>query len=141
MIHKFFGNRENADNQPLFWGRAAEDGMPFRGKQQLYASDDEYDDQVQTVSDFKFKLFDLKNPQEAAEYINVRDRITNGWYSELFIERIITDTTQKIFLEWVEYFKQDVRNPQQLTPVGAPQQHFAISKDAPNGMPQNSFPF
>ena len=63
----------------LSFGRAREDGMPFRG-QSIPMREDEYEDFTEVVQDADVGMYDIKDPQEYAILKDILDKAANGWY-------------------------------------------------------------
>lgn len=63
----------------LSFGRAREDGMPFRG-QTIPLKDEEYEDFTEVVRDADVGMFDIKEPKEYAALKDILDKAANGWY-------------------------------------------------------------
>lgn len=95
----------NNPGQTTHWGRAEHDGLPFRGAAPMFR-DDEFDDRVVRVADFRFGFFDVKEQTQANEYGQVMDRCANGWFELKHIERFRNGTTEH-YVEWVEYYLED----------------------------------
>lgn len=63
----------------LSFGRAREDGMPFRGAS-LPLKDEEYEDFTEVVRDADVGMYDIKDPKEYAILKDILDKAANSWY-------------------------------------------------------------
>ena len=81
--------KKTADGRQLFWGRAEQDGLPFRGIQPPVMPDEEYESRAVRVADVKNGIFDVTIPEQNAEYVKVLDACINGWYKCLHVERFV----------------------------------------------------
>lgn len=115
-------HREDSKGTPIGWGRAETDGAPFRGGPLVGITEEEYEARVKRVSDPHVQLFDLSNPTDQAAYIEVLDKVANGWgvwfpnppqRIVLKTKRILADGTVeldvkvKVYAEWLLYYMQD----------------------------------
>ena len=99
--------RASRDQQPsLHWGRLQDDGLPFRGNPPVYTQE-EADEYLVRTADAKNGTFDLADPEQNVRYLEVLDRCCNGWYSCLFVQRMITPEKQLIYIEWLENYVED----------------------------------
>lgn len=103
--------------QSLHWGRASSDGLPFRGNSAPLLRDDEYEDRVVRVADAKNGTFFTGDPEQNLRYLLILDRVANGWYQILHIDRW-RDTNSNnhfVYVEWLEFFMEDGKptQPQQ----------------------------
>lgn len=119
---KFANEQQDDQGNPVQWGRAAEDGFPFRGKSRLHKTEDEYDANVSRVCDFKFKKFNLNDEKDAAEYQQVMDRIVNSWYRMFFIDREgLKNNPPTIYVEWGQYYMQESATAERKPVAAQPQ--------------------
>lgn len=102
---KFARQNQAGNGQPLNWGRADVDGLPYRGVP-TPMRDEEFDDRVVRVADYKNDFFDVKIEEQNKRFLEVMDRCANGWYELKFIERFHLGTNAH-YLEWVEYYLED----------------------------------
>lgn len=109
-VLKFMSHRHDGNGRGgVFWNRAEQDGLPFRGLQPNFLREEEYDERVIRVADPKNATFNTGDPQQNAAYLQVLDGLTNGWFQLLFIERW-REAGEKhfwVYIEWVERFLED----------------------------------
>jgi hypothetical protein len=98
---------QERDGQPLYWGRAGEDGVPYRGPLP-FLTEEEYREFVVRVAVAKNGYFDTKDPEQNARYLEIVDCCVNGWFQCSYIERFWRDTSVH-YVEWVEFYMQDGR--------------------------------
>jgi hypothetical protein len=98
--------QHTGSGKQMFWQRAELDGFPFRGQAAPILKEEEYEARVRKVGDAKNGFFDVGVPAENAAYLAVCDRIVNGWYQCLYIERFWNKTTRH-YVEWVEFYMED----------------------------------
>lgn len=98
--------KKTADGRQLFWGRAEQDGLPFRGIQPPVMPDEEYESRAVRVADVKNGIFDVTIPEQNAEYVRVLDACMNGWYKCLHVERFV-NKEPKHYIEWAEFYMED----------------------------------
>lgn len=93
----------------LHWGRAGEDGLPYRGAFAPLYTQDEFDERVQRVGDPHAETFDLSAQDQKTAYLNVIDGIVNGWFQCLYAKRweLPDNPYGLVRIEWVEYFLED----------------------------------
>jgi hypothetical protein len=120
-LFKFMQNVNGGDRGHLHWGRADIDGAPFRGHTIPMAPEDELANRLTRVADPKNQIFDLSDPTQNRAYLDVLDKIVNGWGQLLnrsrrtVIHRIkLKETGEKVarmqvlmYVEWIEYFMED----------------------------------
>ena len=100
-----------ASTPNLFWGRASYDGVPFRGAIAPMLREEEYEVRAIRVCDAKVRTFDMSEPDDAAAYRDVLDRVMNGWYTITHTQRN-WDPDKKcmiVYVEWVEQYMEDSR--------------------------------
>ena len=105
-----FANRTDAgDGRQLYWGRAATDGLPFRGRHAPTLTEDEFEERTVRVADPKHGTFDTSIAAENKAILHVVDGVANGWYQLLFIERWREEGSKHhiVYCEWLEYFLED----------------------------------
>jgi hypothetical protein len=111
--------RDGSGRGQVYWHRAGVDGYPFRGQKPPMLREDEYEQRVVKVGDPKNGIFDVNNPDDNRRYLQVLDRIVNGW-AEMISPREIRYCDERktwlVYLEWVEWFMEDG------TPAAAAQQ-------------------
>jgi len=103
---KFFHKNESNDGKKLFWERADIDGFPFRGWHVPILNEEEYEQNVVRIADFKNGFFDVSNEEENKKFIEIMDACCNGWFKCVYIERFWNNTT-KHYVEWVEFYMED----------------------------------
>lgn len=104
-------NRAAADDDGLqtFWGRAHLDGMPYRGRKDPLLTDAEFEEKTSVRRKVRHGFFNLKNEDEANNYLNVLDGVANGWYV-LWTKQTDVDLrtgAARAYLEWVESYLED----------------------------------
>lgn len=104
-----FTNRQVHRGKRLHWGRADEDGLPYRGAFAPMMTGEEFEERTVKVADPHAETFDLSRPEHKASYLNVMDGIANGWFQCLYVRRWETDSNIDgyVRIEWVEYFLED----------------------------------
>lgn len=104
---KFF-NKTESNGKKVYWGRAGQDGLPFRGAQPPSFTEEEFESHVVKVADFQNAFFDVDLEVENRLFRAVMEACANGWYRLIHIERFHGGTT-KHYVEWVEYWLEDGR--------------------------------
>jgi hypothetical protein len=104
-VVKFVGEQKEDHGGRLHWPGAG--GLPVRGPG-MTVSQDEYDSGFAEVRDFHRKTFNLAVPEQDEQYHQVMDRIVNGWYVKIFIERYRHTVTDEwmVYLEWAQRYSQ-----------------------------------
>lgn len=77
--------RQGNGRGPLYFGRARDDGMPFRGQAPLLR-EEEWDEYTQQTNDFGRGIFDWSIPEQARQLDEIMDKVVNGWYHVLDID-------------------------------------------------------
>jgi hypothetical protein len=103
-----YSRADRTPSQELHWNRVGQDGLPWRGKPMPFATEDEYNTFRVRVADTKNGFFDVAKPEENAQYVEILDRIVNGWFRPLYIVRFLNNST-RCYMEWVEYYYEDGR--------------------------------
>src|SRR5687767_5409072 len=85
-ITKFFEQR-SSNGQNLYWGRAAIDGLPYRGHFPPNFTQEEFEDRTIKVKDPHVEEFDISVPAKKTAYLNVLDGAANGWFEIIYIRR------------------------------------------------------
>jgi hypothetical protein len=106
-ILKYFGERGGNDSEhggQLHWPGTA-GGFPFRGNQVPTLTTEETEE-IPLAFDFHCKVFELWKEDELREYTQIRDRITNGWYQSVHIERLFDEerANWRVYLEWNQIY-------------------------------------
>lgn len=109
-----FSNRatdRSANN--LHWGRvgAGADPFPFRGQQVPNYTEDEFEQRVIRVADAKNGFFDVSDPTQNKQFLDVMECCFNQWFQLTYLERFWVDgkgnRTTLHYVEWVEYYLED----------------------------------
>ena len=109
----------------LHWGMAAEMGAPFRGDVPTL-KEGEADSRLIQVNDPKIRIFDLSDPKQEKDYVEILDKVSNDWAQIIFIERhalktvtvdpetkaSIEDVRMKVYVEWLERYVEDSQKDQ-----------------------------
>jgi hypothetical protein len=99
------------NGQNLYWSRAGEDGVPFRGKQAPMLPDPVYEERVTKVADYRNSFFDVGDPAQNAQFLAIMDRCLNGWFHLMHLERFWAGPdgrrTTYHYVEWAEYYMED----------------------------------
>jgi hypothetical protein len=100
----------------VYWGRADLDGIPFRGMAPPLLREEEFEDRLVRVQDFKNSTFYTGDPAQNKIYTEIMDSVSNGWFQLIHIDRWRKegDNSPYIYLEWTEPFLEDGKAP--LTP-------------------------
>ena len=101
-----FSNQTTKNGKQLLWGRASEDGFPFRTVNAPLLTEDEYQERVVRVADFCLDFFDMLVPAERQAYCEVMERCANNWYALHHID-YFWNQTSKHYVEWFEYYMED----------------------------------
>lgn len=101
-----FANRTKSGNRNLYWGRADIDGLPFRGQYAPIMPEDEYQDRVVRIADFRNGFFDVNDPQQNKLYCDIMECCANGWF-QLRHQIFFWNDTTKHYVEWMEYYLED----------------------------------
>ena len=101
-LFKYYGQSQDSDGAPLWWPGGPE-GYPVLGPKEPFTKQAEYEN-LHLCGKARCKTFYLAKPDDLREYLEVRDRIVNGWFVQVDRERLWDTETQgyKVFLEWVE---------------------------------------
>ena len=110
---KFFGE-QSVNGERINWGRADLDGAPTLG-------------QIPTLpeEELQKRLTKVGNPNtnDNGAYLEVMDKIVNGWAQCLHVERQFLKEEKKwiVYIEWVEWFMRDGSPMHSQTPyIGRP---------------------
>jgi hypothetical protein len=90
----------------LFWNRVGSDGVPFRGPFAPLYTDEEYQEKVVRVVDYRNGFFDVTDDEQNQRFLLMMECCANGWFTLRHIERFWKDTT-KHYAEWTEYYMED----------------------------------
>ena len=126
---RFMDNVNGGSRGRLYWGRADIDGAPFRGNAPPTGTEEELESRLARVHDSKNRIFDTSDPDENAAYLDVMDKIVNGWaqclhrHHDHIRERIrgadgVRRTRMKvlIYIEWIEWYMEDGKPNQSQRP-------------------------
>jgi len=107
-----FANRTQAPNgQKLFWDRVGIDNLPFRGAHAPMLTSEEFEDRAVRVADARNAFFDVMDPTQNKQYLDVVECVWNGWFRLVHLERFWVDEagnrTTKHYVEWVEFYLED----------------------------------
>jgi len=104
-----FSNRHVHRGKRVHWGRAEQDGLPYRGAFAPMYTQEEFEERVVRVGDPHAETYDLSQPDQKVEYLGVMDGIVNGWFQCLFVERWhdAVNPFGWVRIEWIEYFLED----------------------------------
>lgn len=101
-----FANRTQSNGKKLWWNRADIDGLPFRGPFAPIMPEEEYQERVVRIADFRNAFFDVMDPAENRKYCEIMECCANGWFQlrhQIFFWR----ATTKHYVEWMEYYLED----------------------------------
>lgn len=101
-----FSSKTGGGARKLFWSRADEDGLPFRGPAAPIMPEGEYQERVVRVSDFRNEFFDVTIPEQNEQYREVMECCQVGWFRLVFLERFWRQTNAH-YVEWYEYYMED----------------------------------
>lgn len=113
---KFLNQQQGGNGRgKLFWGRLDKDGLPFRGPFAPNLTEDEYEERVVRVADPHNGTFRTWIPEENNAYLEVIDKVLNGWavtlYQDTWKQRIKIDGKLQRrpvhYLVWAEYYLED----------------------------------
>lgn len=109
------GRFDGGDRGDLLWGRADLDNAPFRGPAVPMMTAEEMEERAVKVYDPQARTFDMSDPADAKDYLNILDCIYNGWWKQLYVRRFAfrNRKTRKIrieiYLEWLQVYMEDGR--------------------------------
>jgi len=105
---KYKNSSQNPDD--FHFGRADVDGFPFRGLPPL-VKEEEVEDRMVRMAEAKNGTFYTGDPEQNQRYLEVLDRIANGWYTTVFTDRWRNegDNFHYIYLEWLVNYFQDAK--------------------------------
>lgn len=103
---RYMDRTQARDGRKLFWGRADVDGYPFRAHKAPDFSEQEAEERVVRVPDYRNGFFDVTNVEENRLFCEVMECCTVGWFKLTFIERFWRGST-KHYLEWTEFYLED----------------------------------
>lgn len=109
LVNKFANRKDGNGRGNVYWNRAGIDGLPFRGEVPPLLKEEEFEDRLVRVSDFKNQTFSTGDENQNAEYCRVMDGVANGWFQLVHIERYRKpdDNSFSIYVEWIEPFLED----------------------------------
>jgi hypothetical protein len=103
--------RRDSSGKPLHWGRADEDGAPFRGNP-LMLTEEEYLDRVVKVKDAHNRVFDTSDPKQNRQYLLIVEKAAHGLAQVMYQKKRWRKKGKKgpypvIYVEWLEFYMQD----------------------------------
>ena len=119
LVHHATQTQRNGHK--LFWGRAEEDGAPYRGQVPPLLREEEHQARTIRVRDFRFGFFDVSKSDQGEAYRQVCEACANGWFQPVFIERFRNNSTIH-YMEWVEYYQEDRITRVPFLPYGVVEQ-------------------
>lgn len=104
---KYYDKQENCRGN-LYWGRANDDGAPFRGKKAPLLRDNEFEKQAERVEDGHVEIFDLSDPEQKKRYEEILDAAINQWYTIYFRDWKYSEKrdTWLVLVEWSEAYME-----------------------------------
>jgi len=118
-IYKYAGEQDERHNGYLYW-----QFMPFGLPLRLRSSNvlpkldlNEIYEYTTLVADWRHDLFDLSNEDDRKAYQWVQDRIANGWFRQIFVERHWDDERKNyhIYLEWAQLYSELTKDASHFT--------------------------
>lgn len=116
LLH-YASRKPQSGDQPLWYGRSGEDGMPFRGERDPQLTAAEWETRTVQIAEAHNDFFDVTVPEQNRAFLLVLDAAANQWFRVLHIERFWRGTT-KHYVEWLEYYREDGTR-QRLQPPAA----------------------
>ena len=117
---KYMNQINGGSRGRLHWGRADLDGAPFRGNAPPIGPEEELESRLTRVHDARNRIFDTSDPKENADYMQVVDRIVNGWYQLVHRKHrhVLVKYKDKdgmkvvkmkvlVYVEWLEPYMED----------------------------------
>lgn len=106
---KFASRTDGNGRGQVYWGRAETDGLPFRGALPPLLREEEFEDRLVRVQDFKNGTFYTGDPVQNKTYLSVMDSIANNWFQLVHIDRWRKeeDNSHYVYIEWTEPFLED----------------------------------
>lgn len=101
-----FANKISSNGKKLWWNRADIDGLPFRGAFAPLMPEEEYQERVVRIADFRNGFFDVNKPEENKLYCEVMECCANGWF-QLRHQVFFWNNTTRHYIEWMEYYLED----------------------------------
>ena len=100
------GGAHTEHNGSLQWARNGE-YPPLRNTNQVALTEAEVE-AIEQYEDFHCKAFELWNEEHLKAYCEIQDRIINGWYTLLFIDRKYLDEHKgwRVLLEWSQSYAE-----------------------------------
>jgi len=112
---KFSNVKRHSSGDKLYWSRAPEIGAPFRGKEVPALTEDEAEQFLIKVADAKVGFFRMTSRRGRRRFIEILDKIANGWYRLVYIKRFYKTNPAVHYIEWLEYYQQDGRQVKAIT--------------------------
>lgn len=106
---KYMNDHNGQGRGRLHWHRSAQDGFPFRGEIDPMMREEEFEERLVQVRDARNGIFDVNDPDQNAKYMAVMDRIMNGHFQAIYIDRQYDKDkkTWVVYIEWSENFMED----------------------------------
>lgn len=108
--------QDGGERGNLYWKRALQDGAPYRGRTPPNYTQEEFENNTVRVADPKNGTFYTGDPKQNVAYLDVLDKISNGWGALVWVERRYVkpdDPYYTVSIEWLEYFLEDGTPTQQ----------------------------
>lgn len=120
---KFANRTDGGGGRRLYWGRAVQDGAPYRGQAPPQLTQEEFEEKTVRIFDAKNGTFNTGNKEENAEYLSVLDLIANRMAGQVYIRRWRPKDAKHmvVYIEWVEYYLEDGTPTQGVIGHGQPQ--------------------
>jgi len=137
---KFMNRHDGNGRGSLHWHRAEQDGYPFRGPVSPTMTEQEFEERLTKVADANVREFDLSDEEQTRVYIDVLDKIHNGWANCFYIERYRDkDDKRRVYVEWVEYYMEDGTRSPAIQPMSGMTSNELPPPPAPFGSPGAPF--
>ena len=117
---KFMDQKKDGKGNALHWGRADIDGAPYRGAPIPGLTESEAEDRLVRIAEPYNRVFDLSVHEDNVAYLEVCDKVVNGWAKFTDRKRVTIrvrkklpdgtierDVKFKIYVEWVEVAMTD----------------------------------
>jgi hypothetical protein len=108
---QFVVEQKDHAGQQLHWGRADEDGAPFRGER-LMLTEDEYDSRVVRIKEAHNDTFNTADPASNRRYLRLLSKAAHGIVQILDIKKRRKRKGKNavkpiVYVEWLEFYMQD----------------------------------
>lgn len=132
---KYADRLKDDDGKRLFWGRAEDEGAPFRGPAAPVLTEGEFEQRTHQVVDVKNGFFDVRDKSQNKQFLGILDAAANGWFRVLYIERFVKGTSEH-YVEWAEFYREDGTRSPHPTMQGMEVSR-AVHADGNGGLPAN----